>query len=610
MCGILGSINKPFIEDTLDLIKHRGPDRQAVVSDTCCGKHVLLGHTRLSIVDLTDAGNQPMISEDGMYILIFNGEIYNHEDLRKEIKFRRFRGHSDSETLLYYLIEKGTEGIKDLNGIFAFALLDKVKNRVVMARDPFGVKPLYYSQKGNECVFSSEIRPIKALVKASVDSDALQILLNLRHTPSPYTLFKEIRKLRPGHYAVLDLSKDNFVMEIVPYIGKVPRRIDISLAEAVERYGKMIEKAVTRQLMGDVEMGVLLSGGVDSALVAGIASKYVNYQMKAFTVGFDSKFAVNEINMAKETADYFGLEHHVVKMDSENFFDVFAESTRVVEEPLGADSLIPMYYLSKLASQYVKVVLTGQGADEPLGGYNRYQGEILRQNYPRPLFQWIHYILPFLHSKKESLIRGAQSLAIKDDVRRFVCSYSIFTDEEILELTGRDIGCLSTDIYQYYYDLVTDEMQDAVCKNMTIDQHIDLADNLLAYTDKITMNFALECRVPLLDLELVKYIEELPTELKIKRHQGKVVHKKYAQSYLPNHIVNRPKLGFKSPTDIWFRENISEINSMLLNGKLTDYLSKEAIGKVLQQHMKGYNRQKQIFILLSINEWLRRLNCE
>ena len=152
MCGILGSINKPFIEDTLDLIKHRGPDRQAVVSDTCCGKHVLLGHTRLSIVDLTDAGNQPMISEDGMYILIFNGEIYNHEDLRKEIKFRRFRGHSDSETLLYYLIEKGTEGIKDLNGIFAFALLDKVKNRVVMARDPFGVKPLYYSQKGNECV--------------------------------------------------------------------------------------------------------------------------------------------------------------------------------------------------------------------------------------------------------------------------------------------------------------------------------------------------------------------------------------------------------------------------------------------------------------------------
>lgn len=610
MCGILGSINKPFKEDTLDLIRHRGPDRQAVFSDTCCGKYVSLGHTRLSIVDLSDAGNQPMTSEDDMYTLIFNGEIYNHEEIRKEIKFRNFRGHSDSETLLYYLIEKGTEGIKDLNGIFAFAFLDKVKKRIVLARDPFGVKPLYFSQKGNECVFSSEIRPVKALVNASVDTDALLILLNLRHNPSPYTLFKEIRKLRPGHYATIDLSKYELKLEITPYINKVPRQEKISYEDAVEKYGQMIEKAVKRQLMGDVEMGVLLSGGVDSALVAGIASKHVNYQMKAFTVGFDSKFAVNEIDMAKETADCFGLEHHVVKMDAENFFDIFTECTRVVEEPLGADSLIPMYYLSKLASQYVKVVLTGQGADEPLGGYNRYQGEILRQTYPNCFFQLMNFLLPFIHLKKESLIRGARSLAIQNDVRRFINSYCIFTDEEISALTGKDIGSLSTDIYQYFYDLVTDEMQDAVSKNMTIDQHIDLADNLLAYTDKITMNFALECRVPLLDLELVNYIEELPTEFKIKRHQGKVIHKTFAKSYLPNHIVNRPKLGFRSPTDIWFRENFSEINSMLIDGKLTDYLSKDAIGIVLEQHMKGYNRQKQIFILLSINEWLKRQNFE
>lgn len=608
MCGILGSINKQLDSDLLNLIKHRGPDRQSLCKIDCSSHHVYMGHTRLSIVDLSEAGNQPMSSEDGKYTLIFNGEIYNHEDLRKILSYKNYRGHSDTETLLYGLIEQGEKIVEKLNGIFAFAFLDNVTQRIVLARDPFGVKPLYYSQHGKEMVFSSEIRPLQAIVNSRVDEQALQILLNLRHVPSPYTLYKDIRKMRPGNYAIIDLSKDEISMKISPYISKVPKQLPVSFDEAIDKYGNAVEKAVCRQLMGDVEMGVLLSGGVDSALVAGIASRRTNYPMKAFTVGFDSKYAVNEIEMAKETADYFGMEHHFVKMNAENFFDIFAECSRIVEEPLGADSLIPMYYLSKLASQYVKVVLTGQGADEPLGGYKRYQGEILRQKYPDFLFKIIKWGLPLLHSKKETLIRGAQSLAIANDVKRFISSYSIFTDKEIRKLTGKEIGSLSTDLYQYYYDLVTNETQDAVSKNMTIDQHIDLADNLLAYTDKITMNFALECRVPLLDHELVNFIEQLPTEYKIKRHIGKVVHKEFAQKYLPSHIVNRPKLGFRSPTDIWFRENFSEIRRLLINGRLTDYLSKKAIMEVLEQHMNGYNRQKQIFVLLSINEWLKRIN--
>lgn len=604
MCGFLGSVNKPFDERELNLIKHRGPDRQAMLKDCCCGKNISLGHTRLAIVDLSDAGNQPMSSEDGMYSLVFNGEIYNHDELRRKLKFDNFNGHSDTETLLHYLIEKGVEGIKDLNGIFAFAFFDKINRRIILARDSFGVKPLYYHLNGKECVFASEIRPIKAMMQAEIDSDALQILLNLRHTPSPYTLYKEIRKIRPGHYAIIDLSKDNLNIDIYPFIHHVPIQQKMNFEEALDGYGKMIEKAVTRQLMGDVEMGVLLSGGVDSALVAGIASKFLPYKMKAFTVGFDSRYAVNEIEWAKETADCFGMEHHVVKMNAENFFEIFAECSRIVEEPLGADSLIPMYYLSKLASEHVKVVLTGQGADEPLGGYNRYQGEILRQKYPNFLFKMIKWGLPLLHSKKETLIRGAQSLAVANDVKRFVSSYCIFTDKEILKLTGKEIGSLSTDIYQYYYDLVTNETQDAISKNMTLDQHIDLADNLLAYTDKITMNFSLECRVPLLDHKLVNYIESLPTEYKVKRHMGKVIHKAFAQKYLPDFIVNRPKLGFRSPTDIWFRENFEHIKSMLENGTIVNYLSKDTIDKILLQHLKGYNRQKQIFVLLGINEWL------
>ena len=607
MCGILGSINKKLDNDLLNLIKHRGPDRQDLWQEVCAGHQVWMGHTRLSIVDLSEAGNQPMSCDEGMYTLIFNGEIYNHEDLRKEISFKDYRGHSDTETLLHGLIEHGVDFIRKMNGIFAFAFLDKMNQQIILARDPFGVKPLYFSKKGKEFVFSSEIRPIQKLVHSGIDEQALQILLNLRHVPSPYTLFKDVRKLRPGHYAIIDMKREEPLMTIMPFIDKVPHQQVIQFEKAVDDYGYMVEKAVNRQLMSDVEVGILLSGGVDSALVAGIASKNVNYKMKAFTVGFDSKYAVNEIGWAKETADCFGLEHHVVKMQAENFFDIFAECSCIVEEPLGADSLIPMFYLSKLASQYVKVVLTGQGADEPLGGYNRYQGEILRQQYPSFLFKMIHWGLPLLHSKRETLIRGAQSLAINDDVKRFVSSYSIFTDNEIEKLTGREIRGLSTDLYYYYYNLVTNDCQDAVSKNMTIDQHIDLADNLLAYTDKITMNFALECRVPMLDHELVYYIEQLPTEFKIKKHQGKIIHKAFAQKYLPEKIVNRPKLGFRSPTDIWFRENFEQIKGMLEQGEIVNYLSKDAIDKILLQHLNGYNRQKQIFVLLGINEWLKRL---
>lgn len=608
MCGILGSINKKLDNDLLNLIKHRGPDRQDLWQGSCAGHQVWMGHTRLSIVDLSEAGNQPMSCEEGMYTLIFNGEIYNHEELRKEIAFKDYRGHSDTETLLHGLIEHGVDFIRKLNGIFAFAFLDKMNQYIILARDPFGVKPLYFSQKGKEWVFSSEIRPIQRLVHSGIDEQALQILLNLRHIPSPYTLYKDIRKLRPGHYAIINLKKEEPLITIFPFIDKVPQQQAIKFEKAVEDYGCMVEKAVNRQLMSDVEVGILLSGGVDSALVAGIASKNVNYKMKAFTVGFDSKYAVNEIEWAKETADCFGLEHHVVKMNADNFFDIFAECSRIVEEPLGADSLIPMFYLSKLASQHVKVVLTGQGADEPLGGYNRYQGEILRQQYPNFLFGLAKNLLPLIPTKKESVIRGAMSLGITDDVERFVSTYSIFNKKEIRDLTGSDIGTKSEDLYRYYYDLVTNDSQDSVSRNMTIDQHIDLADNLLAYTDKITMNFALECRVPLLDHELVNFIEQLPTNYKIKRHTGKVVHKAFAQKYLPSHIVNRPKLGFRSPTDIWFRENFSEIRQLLINGRITDYLSKIAIVEVLEQHMKGYARQKQIFVLLSINEWLKRIN--
>ena len=604
MCGILGSINMRITPSLLDTIKHRGPDRQAIYTEEVGANKLYLAHTRLSIVDLSEAGNQPMVSDCGNYVLVFNGEIYNHLALRKTLRFRDFKGHSDTETLLHLLMEQGTDCIRNLNGIFGFAFWDKRAKRIIVARDPYGVKPLYYFKRANQLVFSSEIRPIRELVHPSLNERALAVLLNLRYTPAPYTLYKDIYKLRPGHFSVFTIKDAQVEEQSVAYISKVPAERNLSFPDAVEEYGKKLREAVERQLMGDVEMGVLLSGGVDSALVAGLAVRKLGRRMKAFTVGFDSEYKVNEIELAARTADYFGMEHHVIRMDANSFFDTFAECSRIVEEPLATTSFIPMYYLSKLASDYVKVVLTGQGADEPLGGYGRYQGEILRSHYPDILFKWMHLGVRLSGTKKETLIRGARSLAIRDDVKRFMNVYSLFTVDEINRLLQVDVTEDSCDLIGYFYSLVTGSRQSSVDKMMAVDLHMDLADDLLLYTDKITMNFSLECRVPMLDLNLVDFLQSLPTEYKVQRHKTKIVHKKFAESLLPRDIIERPKFGFQSPTDIWFRTQSGFIESTLLNGKLKDYLARTEISKVVEQHKRGYNREKQIFLLLSLNEWL------
>lgn len=605
MCGILGSINVPVSSDLLNTIKHRGPDYQAIYCDECGGNKVYLAHTRLSIVDLSDAGNQPIESFDHNYVLVFNGEIYNHLDLRKEITNVQFKGHSDTETLLYYLIEKGENGICNLNGIFAFAFYDKLKGRIIVARDDFGVKPFYYYIKDNQFVFSSEIRPINKLFRSKIDLCSLRVLLSLRYVPSPYTLFENVQKLRPGHYGIIDLNARSVELKIFPFIKKIDSCRNIDFETAVNEYGQKFEAAINRQLMSDVDLGILLSGGIDSALVAGISAKYSQKKLKAFTVGFDSQYNINEIELAHETAEYFGLEHHVVKMDVNDFFSVFSECSRIVEEPLATTSFIPMYYLSKLASQHVKVVLTGQGADEPLGGYQRYQGELLRYKYPAIFFKLVNLFIKLAHIKNETLIRGARSLCIDDDVERFLKVYSLFTDEEVNNLTHHKADTdICYNLISYYYNLLTCNWQKSVDKMMAVDLRMDLADDLLLYTDKITMNFSLECRVPLLDKELILFLEKLPTEYKLKRKHTKIIHRAYAKKILPNAIIDRPKLGFQSPTDIWFKKESGFIKEKLLGGRLVDFIDKNEIINVINQHKIGYNREKQIFLLLSINEWI------
>ena len=377
MCGILGAVNLPFGQEILDIIKHRGPDDSGMHEMMVDGKKITLGQRRLSIVDLSPAGHQPMLTPDERHAIIFNGEVYNHEDFKQKVTKYSFRGHSDTETVLYRMAQDGIGAAQEFNGIFAFALVDVEKRKLYLVRDPFGIKPLYYWRKNGSFVFSSEIKPIQKLVGESLDIDSLAETLRMRFTPSPDTLLTGIRKVLPGHVVEVNLASNDLNLREYPYFETVPEERSISFDDALERYGELFEKAVRRQLMSDVELGVLLSGGVDSALVAAFGQKYSNEKLKAFTVGFTDRSQVDEIQPARETADVIGMEHLTTRIGFEDFLGTIRKCTSIVEEPLATASLIPMYYLSELVSKHVKVVLSGQGADESLGGYGRYKGELI-----------------------------------------------------------------------------------------------------------------------------------------------------------------------------------------------------------------------------------------
>jgi len=608
MCGILGVINSQLDNTKLNLIAHRGPDSYGINSFKVNTHNLIFGHRRLAIVDLSQTGHQPMMSDCKDYVLIFNGEIYNHLDLRKKIKNKKFKGNSDTETILYYLIEFGIESVKDFNGIYAFSFLDVKKQKMHIVRDQFGVKPIYYSSNNNEFIFASEIRPILNKENGVIDKNNLATLLRLRYLPSPLTLHKSIKKLKPGHFLTIDLENKEFTILEKSFIQKLPKTIYPSKEKALFEYSSYIDQAIKRQLMSDVEVGILLSGGVDSAVVAAIAQKHSTQKLKAFTIGFEGMYEEDEINDAKETANILGLDHYTTKINFTNFLSIFKETTRIIEEPLATTSIIPMYYLSKLASKYVKVVLTGQGADEPLGGYQRYQGELISQKYPKSLFKAGKILVDNLHLKDERIIRAVNSLGEKDDVKRFLNIYTIFNQIEIKKLLNLN-DTKSLELISYYYKALNCEEKDnSVERMMAIDVRMNLSDDLLLYTDKITMNFGLECRVPMLDLNLINYIESLPSNYRVLRKQTKIIHKHFANTILPQEIINRKKKGFQSPTNFWFKKHNNQIKEMLSSSSsFTKLFNINEVNIILNQHLKGYNKEKQIFLLLSVYYWLDNL---
>jgi asparagine synthase (glutamine-hydrolysing) len=606
MCGLIGGINVEIDGKILDDLHHRGPDGEGLIHRDLGSHRVTLGHKRLAIVDLSPAGAQPMTSSCGLRHIVFNGEIYNHTDLRSSIRDVNFHGHSDTETLLELLARSGVSSISRLNGIFGFALLDETAQKLYLARDPFGVKPLYYRIGGRQVSFASELRPLLSLRPAELDSNSLATLLRLRYTPSPATLFAGVRRVRPGHIVAIDLSTEVPLVEEYPYIDVVPRQSNLhSLEDAVEQYGQHFEQAIKRQLMADVEIGVLLSGGIDSALVAAFAQKHTLQPLKAFTIGFDeADDSADEIQDAAESARLLGLDHLTVRIGFGDFISALRECVSIVEEPLATTSIVPMHFLSKLAGNHVKVVMSGQGADEPLGGYGRYQGEFYRGRIPWQLARFGAGIAAVAGIRNERIRRGLESLAQPDEHEGFLSTYQVFTPEEIARLTGLKEGSAKDALQYWHRTLECAALPKSVERMMSLDLRMNLSDDLLLYTDKLTMRQSLECRVPMLDTDLIKTLEAMPYQYRVKRGRTKIVHKAFARQVLPESIINRPKKGFLSPTKRWFKDR-DRLRDLLLDetSSFCRYFDSTAVERLINEHQLGFNRERHLFLLLCLRFW-------
>lgn len=618
MCGIVGFVGNGSMEalqSALEIIAHRGPDGRGAFACDFGNVRVGLGHVRLAIQELSPLGAQPMQSRDKRWTIVFNGEIYNHLELRSQNNISCGSG-SDTETLVELLAAFGIEKtINIVNGIFAFGAIDHLNQVVHLVRDPFGIKPLYYTSNGGGVVFSSEVSGVLKLTgrPPQLSHEALSSILALRFSPAPDTLFREIVKVRPGHYVTIDIR--TLIKAESNYVKPIGISNSGSYEDAQVEYERLLKRAVDRQLLSDVPVGLLLSGGIDSALIGALAVD-AGARLETFSVGFDDGGVVCELADAAESARVLGLSNTSIKVSDRDMWDALSLSIRHMEEPAGTTSILPMWHLMRSVGKSHRVVLSGQGADELHGGYRRYQLEALRQRMAlaMPIVGLLCRGLGTAAggAKSGAVYRAIQSLGRDDLEARFFSAYE-FIDARTRRalLKGRVLEDRPRTEIAYWLNWLSDSNSSPPLSSMMrIDARMNLSDDLLLYSDKISMASSIEMRVPMLDLELAAFVESLPIEFRVELRKAKRLHKAVAQKLVPSEIVHRVKRGFEVPIARMLRttwKSAAEDFLLQPGAPIHDHLDREAIATIWRSHMQGSKDcSKQLFLLLSVAIWCER----
>jgi asparagine synthase (glutamine-hydrolysing) len=619
MCGICGQYNfgtqapvqRREIEAMARSITHRGPDDEGYYISGPLG----FGFRRLSIIDLS-GGHQPMSDREELVWVIFNGEIYNFPELRRELEGHGhvFRTNSDTEVIIHGYKQWGDEVLNRLNGMFGLAIWDVLKKRLVLARDAFGIKLVYYRIDGGRLYFGSEMRAIRAAMpdEAEIDPTSLNLFLRYRFTPSPYTILKGVRKLAPGTKLVVQ----NGTCQVDRWyrFKPVPFAPPKSPNEAREELLDLYKRAIRRQLISDVPVGLLLSGGLDSGLLLALMNLNGS-SWPTYTVGYGSSYAHDELAEAAESARIFGAKHTSVTITKSIFEEALPKIVACLEEPVASSSIVPMYFVCERARQDVKVALVGQGPDELFGGYRRHLGLRYRALWSR-LPSWMRAPISSTVAtlpRNEALKRGVYSLAIPDRMRRYQHVFSILPGDQVDHLfqDGLLDPCSGDAVLESWRDLEdlmadTDELGGL----QFLEMRSTLPDELLMYADKLSMAHGLELRVPYVDKEIVEYVERLPASFKVRHRSQKWLHHQVCRTFLPDTILKRPKRGFAvKVVDDWFRGAIGNkmSDALLDNGsRIYQYLQPCAVRELFEQHASGrHDNHKVLFSLVVFEEWLR-----
>jgi asparagine synthase (glutamine-hydrolysing) len=639
MCGIVGLIspNSDFqleksIKLMLEVLNHRGPDGSGTWIDSNSG--VALGHKRLAVIDISVAGHQPMVSRCGRYLIVFNGEIYNHLTLRNKLKEFDWRGSSDTETLLECISQWGiNKTLKSLSGMFAFALWDIECQSLILARDRLGEKPLYYGWSNNNFVFGSELKALKKIPKFNnpINRDALALYFQFSNIPSPYSIYEDIHKLEPGHFLILKRNQLNKkVTEIKPFwtvneaAKKSGNNIILDVNEAITETESCLRRSLSEQSIADVPLGAFLSGGIDSSLIVSLLQTQSNKPIQTFTVGFDEK-KFDESIYAAEVANHLGTEHNEIRVTYKDAISVVDKLPELYDEPFSDSSQIPTYLICQAARSKVTVALTGDGGDELFGGYNRYfwgptiwkkirwapysSRKLIGKTIKSiSLKNWdnINKILPKNYSSSrlgEKAHKFSNLLFDIDSIEElYIRLVSEWQKDDKLVLNRNIISTKLDDIGQYT-NLKPEDMM------MMMDIRTYLTDDILTKVDRASMGVSLETRAPFLDYRLAELALRIPVRMKIRDNKGKLILRQILEKHVPNKMIDRPKLGFGVPIGDWICGPLREWAEDLLDRKSLEeqgYLNADLVHKFWNEHLhKKADWTGRIWSILMFQAWLR-----
>lgn len=608
ICGFFGFEDNKLIKDMTDILSHRGPDDQGQFVD----KNVSLGHRRLSIIDLSEKGRQPMFNEDGSICIVYNGEIYNYKELREIMrqKGHRFNSDTDTEVIIHCYEEFGNEVASYLNGDFAFAIYDSNREQVYMARDYAGVKPLYYYYSKDKLVFASEIKSIllDPGIERSIDYDSFHDFLTLRYVPGSRTLFKGIKKLLPGHYLICSKHKIN----IVKYWDlNLSNQLNCSESYYEKKILQSLKESVNKRLMSDVPLGAYLSGGLDSSIIVGLMSNLVDVPIKTFSVGFGDDEEYDETKYARVIAEKFNTEHNELLIDASSIH-ALPKILWHMDEPIADAAAVPTYLLSEFAKKKVSVVMTGEGADEIFAGYYKYKIMAIKNYYDKLPYVLRSKIIPSVLntiSKSDIFNRMAEFSSSNSRGESYLGLVSFFSNKEKQTLCSKEFlkSISLNDPLLHSINAILNNDKNILNNYLYLDFKTWLPDCVLTKVDKMCMAHSVEARVPFLDKEFLNLCSKIPYNMKLNNFTEKYILKKSMKKIIPKEIVNRKKHGFNVPVKHWLDNELKEIALQLLseaNINRHNFYNYSTIKKITDNYEinKTYY-SRQLWILLNFELW-------